>query len=843
MLLKTVFIRFYKSFNFDYLRKFHDGAKPMPWEMIDKSLWYPHVRIPIDPQITTMVGANESGKTHLLTAIEKGITGRGIEREDFCRYSEFYSVERGKWQWPDFGFEWANLTEAEQLVVQTACGVPAKSFDRFLLFRTNREQLTVYIPSGDTFASHDVKAEKASELIGALPRLFRIAANVALPESVPTRYLASSDADAAKNRFGAMRRRQRFDFLEKVNGVLGHSDWFSSAQAVTQQAQPIASAMSTLFSSSTDGDASGHNVPEVELARKLIYQVAGIDQAAIDDLYRALKEGKDGHANGLIQEINNHLAASLNFPKWWVQDKDFRLTVSSRDHDLVFTIRDRTGTEYSFSERSDGLKYFLSYYVQYRAHEPMANRAEILLMDEPDTYLSAQAQQDLLRIFDAFARPEGGQRPIQVVYVTHSPFLIDKNHSERIRVLEKGVGDEGTRVVKDASRNHYEPLRSAFGAFVGETTFIGNCNLMVEGSADQIMLAGAAANLRAGDVGALETLDLNRVTIVPTGSASQIPYLVYLARGRDIEQPAVIVLIDSDEEGNQARKRLKRGGAYNKQLLKDEFVLQLADLAKEPGFQPPEKLVETEDLVPVALAVAATQKYATEVCGLMKEHAERITAELISGKLNSCGTMFKSIEAALSNLNSDSLHITKIGFARNVVEIASNLAKLDKPEDDELRQAIRLFESRMKVLFRKLNVMRRSSERERADERVSQRIGRARQAFLQDHPSTAIREQAHVLFEDMAATLDPDSIESDAVRFAIQKVRREFEIDVDMTKPIANFDKFRQALESIRYAARQATQEEPGDEMPPSSVEVVIHPPIEHPVSEPAIPTPMAKSN
>ena len=50
---------------------------------------------------------------------------------------------------------------------------------------------------------------------------------------------------------------------------------------------------------------------------------------------------------------------------------------------------------------------------------------------------------------------------------------------------------------------------------------------------------------------------------------------------------------------------------------------------------------------------------------------------------------------------------------------------------------------------------------------------------------------------------------------AIQKVRREFEIDIDMTKPISNFERFRQSLEAIRYAARQAfqhsVQDEPGE--------------------------------
>src|SRR5437868_15075524 len=100
MYLKTVFIRFYKSFNFDYLRKFNDSVtNRFPWEDMN-GLWYPYVRIPVDSKITTVVGANESGKTHLLTAIEKGIRGEGVERQDFGRHSYFFTVEQAKMRWP-----------------------------------------------------------------------------------------------------------------------------------------------------------------------------------------------------------------------------------------------------------------------------------------------------------------------------------------------------------------------------------------------------------------------------------------------------------------------------------------------------------------------------------------------------------------------------------------------------------------------------------------------------------------------------------------------------------------------------------------------------------------------
>src|SRR3546814_12348334 len=57
-------------------------------------------------------------------------------------------------------------------------------------------------------------------------------------------------------------------------------------------------------------------------------------------------------------------------------------------------------------------------------------------------------------------------------------------------------------------------------------------------------------------------LDLNQVTIVPGGS--NVPYMLYLARGRDQAKPACVVLVDGDTAGETARKQIKKGGAHGK---------------------------------------------------------------------------------------------------------------------------------------------------------------------------------------------------------------------------------------------------------------------------------------
>ena len=103
--------------------------------------------------------------------------------------------------------------------------------------------------------------------------------------------------------------------------------------------------------------------------------------------------------------MNRQLATQLNLAKWWTQDSAFSLALEAGEFDLTFTIQDRTGSSFSFSERSDGLRYFLSYLIQFLTRLRNRQDFEMLLMDEPDAYLSNQGQQDLLRLLQEFTVP------------------------------------------------------------------------------------------------------------------------------------------------------------------------------------------------------------------------------------------------------------------------------------------------------------------------------------------------------------------------------------------------------------------------------------------------------
>ena len=53
----------------------------------------------------------------------------------------------------------------------------------------------------------------------------------------------------------------------------------------------------------------------------------------------------------------------------------------------------------------------------------------ILLLDEPGVTLHPLAQKDLFQFFENLAQNN------QILYTTHSPFMVDSNHLERVRSI------------------------------------------------------------------------------------------------------------------------------------------------------------------------------------------------------------------------------------------------------------------------------------------------------------------------------------------------------------------------------------------------------------------------
>ncbi len=777
MRLSTVFARFYKSFNYDRIRKARPEGTPRgDWEIF-RGQWFPYVEVRIDERLTTVVGANESGKSHLLSAIEKAVSGKGFVRRDLCRYSEFFGVTEEEACFPHLGVAWSGVTPEEWEGIRNVLDLSGPAATGFMMFREGPDLLTVWTPLADGWQPHELDGETASRFSALLPATFRIHSDVALPDSVPFSWIVSGNPAGG--------RRIRPSLLDKLSSLASMVG--GEASSVSVNAAGIFSVLRPLIDEMSQSESAGDR-RALDLARSLLIDLAGIDPTAVEELANAIADGAEGYANALVERINSQIEQALNFRRWWVQDRDFSLRVDTREHDLVFTIRDRTGTEYTFAERSSGLKYFLSYLIQSQAHRKTTNE-RILLMDEPDTYLSAEAQQDLMRILRDLAEDQPERPAVQVVYVTHSPFLIDKNHAERIRVLEKGWGHDGTLVVDNAAQNHYEPLRSAFGAYVGETAFIGSANLLVEGITEQVLLAGASRAIRKAGQSENETLDLNAMVIVPCGSASHVPYMVHLVRGRDAEKPPVIVLLDSDGAGDDALKLLKRRPLSG--LLPPDLILQLGTVPQDIG-----SIAEIEDLLPPALAAAATNLCLRELALHRSGVTVTVTPAQLEARQAGVG-LFDRIEEVLKVKNA---RVEKLPFARAVVKLCE-----DPPEG--VASEVSIYLNRMAKLFAELNRMRRRAETAAGRDRLSHLVDREQQLFAKDHKRSTTREEVENLLEKIEGMLD-STIEAEAIQRAIHRVRRKHGIEAGSREPVGDFLSLGSELAALKDALRIERAEE-----------------------------------
>jgi len=155
----------------------------------------------------------------------------------------------------------------------------------------------------------------------------------------------------------------------------------------------------------------------------------------------------------------------------------------------------RHGVTVPFDQRSKGFIWFFSFLVWFDAVQSRAatDDALILLLDEPGLNLHALAQADFL----AYIRELSEQH--QIIYTTHSPFMVDSARLEDVRVVEDRL-KEGTKVTGDLAGSSEEsvfPLQAALGYSIAQNLFITKKNILIEGPADLILLQHMGALLEA----------------------------------------------------------------------------------------------------------------------------------------------------------------------------------------------------------------------------------------------------------------------------------------------------------------------------------------------------------
>jgi energy-coupling factor transporter ATP-binding protein EcfA2 len=233
-----------------------------------------------------------------------------------------------------------------------------------------------------------------------------------------------------------------------------------------------------------------------------------------------------------------------------------------------------------FDERSRGFVWFFSFLAYFSELEQGNDgRDIILLLDEPGLNLHATAQRDLLRFIDQRLAPRH-----QVIYTTHSPFMIQADRLDRVRTVQD-LDEEGTKISADVARTDSEtvfPLQAALGYDLAQTLFVGPNNLLVEGPSELVYIPLFNQALAAK---AMATLD-ERWVLVPTGGADKVATFVSLLGGNQLN---IAVLMDISSNSMQRIRNLQANaklGANALVLISEATKAKDADIEDllEPAF-------------------------------------------------------------------------------------------------------------------------------------------------------------------------------------------------------------------------------------------------------------------
>ena len=193
----------------------------------------------------------------------------------------------------------------------------------------------------------------------------------------------------------------------------------------------------------------------------------------------------------------------------------------------------RTRVSLPLKNRSKGFNWLFSFLVWFKKIQEDQNSNYILLLDEPGLNLHASAQADLLNFIENLSEN------YQIIYTTHSPFMVPSTNLDRVRtVVDTEQGSSISDSVQEKDPNTLFPLQAALGYDIAQNLYISKNNLLVEGVSDLIYL-----QIMSGLMSETNRTPLkDDITIVPVGGLEKVSTFVSLLRGNNLN---ITCLLDS----------------------------------------------------------------------------------------------------------------------------------------------------------------------------------------------------------------------------------------------------------------------------------------------------------
>jgi predicted ATP-dependent endonuclease of OLD family len=517
--------------------------------------------VKIEGKVTCLVGKNESGKSAFLNALWRLKPARGMPTFSTPDHYPAWLEKRHRNEGIDQSqvkpvevhLEWelADVTVFEEKfgpgVVKVGTDLYlAKCYDNKCRWRSGCDEKQAVknfieqqeLSSPDVYAvipTFSTLAEKLDEDIGA---------NSEAPEALKE----LTNAQAA------------------LKTLLGKHDTFDSATwEIVQSRLPdffyFADYSKLPYSVKIDRVLKQNDLNESEMTARALLTLGGTeDEYMLNPDYERRKRELENVANVLTDDVN----------KYWTQNSELRVQpdITQRteqrnngQHSVLDEMKiriwdNRHSLSLPFTEHSAGFQWFFSFLAAFSEYEHR-DPPVVILLDEPAVGLHAKAQADFLRFID-----ERLTKRSQVIYTTHSPFMVEPSKLERVRLVEDQGKEHGAIVTSDVltrDRDTLFPLQGALGYDLVQHLFVSENNLVVEGTSDYAYLKIISDYLASKGRTHLDP----KWSIVPVGGADLIPTFVALL-GNHLK---ITVLVDSRKGGHQRLERMGKSGYLEQQRI------------------------------------------------------------------------------------------------------------------------------------------------------------------------------------------------------------------------------------------------------------------------------------
>lgn len=324
-----------------------------------------------------------------------------------------------------------------------------------------------------------------------------------------------------------------------------------------------------------DLETTYDSIHKSKFFKHLLYSI-DVETSYISNAYEKFKKK---NVKGILKKLANDLNKKLNSVSerfnqlYHLDNNQYRFEFDLESSKICFLIF-RGEHPLSLNQQSTGFKWFFNLFFNL-LNSTELNTGDIIVMDEPATNLHVKGQRELRAFLKEFAI----HNDINIVIATHSPFLIDMDHLDELRIV---TNEENISTIRNSFTavdldvpDYLLPIRESLTVENHILLKPEETVVFVEGITDYNYL-----------VAFKKLLDIEHISFLPINGVGKTE-----EESREISKQLIkirkdaILLVDSDKAG-QSMKELNKDS--------DLKVIALSDIGS--SFKTIETLFTDDDL-------------------------------------------------------------------------------------------------------------------------------------------------------------------------------------------------------------------------------------------------------